>query len=352
MNDEALLSIIVPAYNVEKYLAECLESILNQSLINHRIILVNDGSQDSTPEVCMEYANMYPDLITYVSQDNQGLGAARNTGLNYVDTPFVTFLDSDDWYGQLFVEKFTSLISRVEITPDIIIMLPWIFDAATNQYLDWHSRAVYERLFSETNYDKIQYLNTIICPELLSLEVSANSKIYKTSFLKKQDFKFQTGVRWEDVRPHFQLMHRANYIIALKDAGFYYRCNTSGQITSENGKTRLDSVTVFKDSLNMADELAFTDNEYSYLLRCICNYTKWNLDMVNDAYKVELLTKLHKLYLEVPLYRFKNYLNYCSPKKKKESIMICMLRTPLYRLLRDYWLKEHFVKTIKKVVYR
>ena len=352
MNSNSLLSIVVPAYNVQKYLGECLDSILNQTSNNFKIILVNDGSTDNTPELCEEYALKHPESITYVSQDNKGLGAARNTGMKYVDTPFVTFLDSDDWYGQLFVEKFETLISKMDHYPDIIVMLPWIYDTVTNQYLDWHSRETFERLFSETTADNIQILNTKKCPELLSLEVSANSKIYRTDFLKKQNFSFPEGVRWEDFRPHFQLMQRAKEIVGLMDAGFYYRFNTNGQITAENGKTRLDSVSVFRDALDCADRQHFTDEEYSYLLRWICNYTKWNLDMVNGEYRMELLNRLHLLYKDIPMSRFKKYLNYCSPKKRKETVMIGMLKTSAYKLLKDYWLKEYAVEKIEKVVKR
>ena len=78
---EPLLTIVVPAYNVEKYLAECLDSLINQTMMNHKIIVVNDGSTDGTDEICHSYADKYPQLITYISQKNNGQGGARNTGL-------------------------------------------------------------------------------------------------------------------------------------------------------------------------------------------------------------------------------------------------------------------------------
>jgi len=354
MNNEALLSIVVPAYNVEKYINECIDSLINQSLINHKIIIVNDGSKDNTGSICEGYAKKYPDLITYVYQENKGLGAARNTGMKYVETPLVTFLDSDDWHGELFVEKTTNLIKKLDFLPDVIVMLPWIYDTVSNQYLDWHSKDAFERIFSNEDEDdeEIKVLTTKTNPELLSLEVSANSKIYRSEFLKKMEFQFPEGVRWEDIRPHFQILTSAKSIVALKDAGFYYRFNMSGQITAENGKTRMDSVTVFRDALDYANKLRFTDDEYSYLLRWICNYTKWNLDMVNKEYRLPLLEEFHKLYKDIPMYRFKKYLNTCSPKRRKEYLMIKLLKSPFYKLLKDYWLKEYVVEKLEKIVKR
>ena len=89
---DALLTIIVPAYNMEKTIADCLKSLIFQTERNHKIVLVNDGSTDCTEKICLEFHEHYKDLITYVYQENQGLGGARNTGMQYVRTPFFVFL--------------------------------------------------------------------------------------------------------------------------------------------------------------------------------------------------------------------------------------------------------------------
>ena len=106
--EKALLTIIVPAYNVEAYIEECLNSLVNQTVRNHKIIIVNDGSTDKTEEKCLKYKEEYEELITYVYQDNKGLGGARNTGMQYVDTPYLTFLDSDDWFNSTDFVKFVN----------------------------------------------------------------------------------------------------------------------------------------------------------------------------------------------------------------------------------------------------
>lgn len=92
-------SVVIPVYNVEGYLAETLDSVIGQSIgfeNNIQIILVNDGSPDDSEKICLEYAKKYPDNILYLKQENKGVSAARNYGMQYVEGKYVNFLDSDD----------------------------------------------------------------------------------------------------------------------------------------------------------------------------------------------------------------------------------------------------------------
>lgn len=96
MNKEAKISIIIPVYNVEKYLKRCLESVVNQTYKNLEIILVNDGSTDSSLEICNDYADKDPRVLV-INQDNKGLSGARNSGLEIAKGDYIGFVDSDDW---------------------------------------------------------------------------------------------------------------------------------------------------------------------------------------------------------------------------------------------------------------
>ena len=92
-------SVVVPVYNVEEYLEETIESIINQDIgfkKNIQLILVNDGSLDNSEEICLKYRNMFPDNIIYIKQENLGVSAARNNGMNFVEGKYVNFLDGDD----------------------------------------------------------------------------------------------------------------------------------------------------------------------------------------------------------------------------------------------------------------
>ncbi|MBR6722275.1 glycosyltransferase [bacterium] len=98
------VSVIVPVYNVEKYIAECIDSVLNQTLDNIEIIIVNDGSTDNSGSICLDYAKKYPKSIKYIDKENEGVSVARNLGLSYANGEFVHFLDSDDTIDECFYE--------------------------------------------------------------------------------------------------------------------------------------------------------------------------------------------------------------------------------------------------------
>jgi len=96
MNEKPLISVIVPVYNVEKYLRKCIESIINQTYNNLQIILVNDGSTDSSLSICKEYETT-DNRIIVIDKENEGPAIARNVGLDSADGDFIAFVDSDDW---------------------------------------------------------------------------------------------------------------------------------------------------------------------------------------------------------------------------------------------------------------
>lgn len=344
-----LITFIVPAYNVEKYIAECLDSLVNQSRINHKIVIVNDGSTDSTEIICKEYANRYPDLIKYVYQDNLGLGGARNTGLTYVDTPYVTYLDSDDWQNTLFVEKFEKGVNDLTFQVDIFFTLPWIYDNSTNSILPW---------MDKTNFDSIfhgNYTNRVSSPELYGLEVNACRKIYRTDFLRELNFQFSNHLKWEDVRPHFQLLHRAQVCYGLQDIGFYYRTNTGNQITAGGGASRMDMLPVFEDLLDIAARERFDAVEYAYVFKTIVSFTCWSISVTNTEYIIPLLKGFHKIFRKLDKKIYKNYLRTVSSRRLYDRCVFHILRSPFYKVFKDYltidkWQTKmaRFIKKIRR----
>lgn len=112
-------SIIIPIYNVEEYLSETIESVVNQTIgfeENVQLILVNDGSPDNSESICLEYRDKYPQNVVYIKQDNAGVSAARNKGMEYVKGEFVNFLDSDDkWSKDAFKETYSNYKKHKDI---------------------------------------------------------------------------------------------------------------------------------------------------------------------------------------------------------------------------------------------
>ena len=104
---EYKISVIIPVYNVEKYLEETIESVVNQTIgfDNIQMILVNDGSPDNSEEICLKYKEKYPDNVVYVKQENAGVSSARNNGLKHATGKYVNFFDSDDIWDKNAYEK-------------------------------------------------------------------------------------------------------------------------------------------------------------------------------------------------------------------------------------------------------
>lgn len=334
--EKALLIIIVPAYNVEAYIEECLNSLVNQTVRNHKIIIVNDGSTDKTEEKCLKYKEEYEELITYVYQDNKGLGGARNTGMQYVDTPYLTFLDSDDWLSIKFVEKFSKLMEWTDEKPEMVFTLPWVFDSVTNRILSWKDKEIYDSIFEVKENKSYVKTNVRKNPELYKLEVSSCRKIYKTEFLEDNKFFFPEKLKWEDVPGHFYLLNKANTCMALPEVGFFYRTNQGGQITSGGGKTRLDMVPIFEQLLKVQEENNFIEIERAYVLRLILDFSLWSVEATNVEYIVELLNKLHIFWKKIDKNDLQFYLDNLSQNKEVEKGFVASLMSENYLKLKEY----------------
>lgn len=338
-----LLTIIVPAYNVENYIGECLNSLVCQTEQRHKIVIVNDGSTDHTEEVCLRFQKEYSDIITYVKQENRGLGEARNVGMSYADTPFLCFLDSDDWLNIKFVECFTKLIEETDEIPDMIFTLPWVYDSVTKCIRPWKDKELYEQIFEVQNGASRVQVNSRIKPELYALEVTSCRKIYRTSFLCEKKFSFPKGLKWEDVPGHFYLLHEANTCMALPNVGFFYRINQGGQITSGGGKTRLDMIPIFEQLLQMQDVYDFNQIERAYVLRLIIDFSIWSVDATNEEYIGQLLEGLHVFYQKFSKADIEYYLQNISKNRDYEKGFIESLIGDGYSALREYETRDRFI---------
>ena len=173
----ALISVIIPVYNVEKYLERCLDSILNQTFKDIEIICVNDGSTDGSREIL----NKYSSQIILVNKENGGLSDARNKGLEYVTSPYVTFVDSDDWIEESTFEEAYKAIEKYQTD--------FVYFGCQKVYEN--GEKVVEKLpfkgFQKMNYKKIR-----------KTPVTVWSKIFKTSIIKERECIFPKGYNYED----------------------------------------------------------------------------------------------------------------------------------------------------------
>ena len=191
-----LFSIVIPVYNTKKYVTEAIESIINQSIgfDTIQIVIVNDGSTDGSGEICSEYADRYPDNITYLSQTNEGASSARNLGLSKVCGKWVNFFDSDDiWSCDAFETVVNFIKSHRDI--DIISLRHWFFDARKGpHHLDYKYRI--DRIidiFKDAGCPQLSFSNLFIEQSLLDNIMFDTNLEVSEDFAEINELLMQTG---------------------------------------------------------------------------------------------------------------------------------------------------------------
>lgn len=207
MND-VRISIVVPVYNVERYLDRCISSVLNQTYKNIEIILVDDGSTDLCPQMCDKYAKIDP-RIQVIHKKNGGLSSARNAGIDIATGDFIMFVDSDDYISKLTCEKIVkNIVSDVDI---ISFQFQRVYDDETKN-----------EMVEEQNIVKIMEGNELFRNYINRTDFThmAWDKAYRNSLFK--DVRFIEGRLAEDLACSYQLFGRARRAIAMKQVFYYY----------------------------------------------------------------------------------------------------------------------------------
>ena len=217
------ITVIVPVYNVENYLRKCLDSIMAQTYKNIEIIVVNDGSTDTSGEICKEFSGMDHRII-YIEQENAGLSAARNTGLNNMSGDYVTFVDSDDWIEQDYIETLYKKI--VEYQADIAVGNYYSYNEDEETYY-FH---IYGNSYYEKVYDNISiFENLYESQEMKSFAlISAWGKLYKAKLFDY--LRFDKGKLGEDGYFNQKMYLSVNKVVYLNKGLYAYR-QRSGSIT-------------------------------------------------------------------------------------------------------------------------
>ena len=225
-----LVSVIVPVYNVEKYLGRCLDSVIDQTYRNLEIILINDGSTDSSGEICQHYAEKDP-RIRVLTQKNRGLSAARNTGLDHMTGEYIVFVDSDDYISSYFVETLLSKLLEfgVEVVAsDQCVVRENENDAQMNPHFAENSDFC-ERISREGALDPAdERIQKVLIP--------AYNKIYKGALFER--IRFQEGKTCEDIFIFHKIYMQVNEVCYVKMKMYAYR-QRENSISREHGIPRV-----------------------------------------------------------------------------------------------------------------
>lgn len=205
----AKLSVIIPVYNVEKYLSECLDSIINQTFKDLEIICVNDGSTDNSLRILEEYAQK-DNRIKIVNKENGGLSSARNAGMNVATGEYYAFIDSDDILDNDAYEKSLEHINDADLVHFGIKVF------GDSNYAQRGSDEIYYKI----KFKGIQKLNS---KAILNSDVSSCNKIFKKSIIEQNNITFPDGLNYEDAEFYFKYVSCSNTAYYLNEKFYNYR---------------------------------------------------------------------------------------------------------------------------------
>lgn len=223
-----MISIIVPVYNVENYLEECLESIKNQTYTDIEVILVNDGSTDNSQAICEQYCEQ-DSRFRLINQINQGQSVARNNGVAASTGEFITFVDSDDVVSLKYLENlYAYMTEEIDLIECEYRATRSVFDKLKE--LD-NPQILFEGNSGEAVIKSCNY----------GLSYSPVCKLYRRKLL--EDFPFITGIIYEDIHHGVGIFKFIRKMVKIDYVGYYYRAYSGSTMHREFSEKNLDIFT-------------------------------------------------------------------------------------------------------------
>ncbi len=260
-----LLSVIIPIYNVEEYLRECLESVINQTYQNLEIILVNDGSPDNSEQICQEYVEK-DTRVKYYKKENGGLSSARNFGIDRVTGDYIAFVDSDDF---LELDIYQKCFDKIQSIPDytsrdVICFRIQSIDLKGNIISTWGKDL-------DIVVDTKLMLNQVAQRNILSPH-NAVIKVYSKELL--QSTRFIENVLVEDLPFFLELLPQIKRLFFIPDIGYNYR-NNPNSIMNNQGYLKLlnnfrNGFNIIKRNVDLETERIFN----TYIFHNLYHYEK------------------------------------------------------------------------------
>ena len=333
---ETQVSIIIPVYNVEPYLRQCLDSVLGQTFKNFEVLLVNDGSSDSSGDICREYVEK-DSRFHYFEKENGGLSDARNYGIERAQGEYLTFIDSDDFVNEKHLENLF-LASRLT-NADITIGGFSRFENGTFWlYQDYFSS---DSLVSFTSVQAIQHLDSMFDVPFLNFS-TAWGKLFKRELFS--ELRFPYGKYAEDQFIIWKLYLKARSIYTFNVDSYVYRINKNG-MSSVFSLKHLDYIEALEERIKSTKDLEGIDinlsfNMYRYVLQRILGQFEEH-DYIDEAKEVReklelaeqgqypfLSDEVKEIEVEnggelisiiVPIYNVENYLRMCLDSIEQQT---------------------------------
>lgn len=280
------LSIIIPIYNVEKYLERCLKQLSSQLVQDIEVILINDGSSDGCGEICQKYADRYEE-IKYVSQENGGVSRARNRGIDIAAGEYITFIDPDDTISETYIER---ILHEIKTQPDLMILkYQKIIDGITKDgpYNNW-----------DNGICDLAYLKKAIGYLFLN---EVWNKVFRTVIIKKNQIHFNGGMKIaEDICFVLDYVDCIENAKVAKGIYYYYWCNEGSTIRTQKPEYLKDLMILYTTLLDFSKKNGMQDGSKNqpsdFILQNIeelfekKQYSK--VDIIKALQKSELIKKI------------------------------------------------------------
>lgn len=315
------ISVIIPVYNVEKYLRQCLDSVINQTYTNLEIICVNDCSTDSSLEILEEYAKKDSRIIIINNETNCGLGLTRNHGYEYATGEYIHFLDSDDWIEQGLYEKLADVIAK-NGDIDVTYFFKRMYSEQTGEFQS-------DNLLQDNTANKLIHIDDDFRATMVWKE-SVWCKLYLKSFLDDmkiihndyrchEDMEFSFLVRFFARTIYYLNEYLINYRINRKDSLMWNRflyndCVYKSFVSAYNLCKTLENQTLKKKLLRYEGNIFYNHSRGAYLSKCITYkelgsiYKKMHIDEYSEyIYSLDLLDIYEVTHYPEWLYKFLKY---------------------------------------------
>jgi glycosyltransferase involved in cell wall biosynthesis len=335
MNKNKTVSIIVPIYNVEKYVEKCINSIINQTYSSIEVILINDGSSDNSREIIEQYNS--DSRFKIIDQKNEGLSSARNTGLENAKGDYIYFVDSDDY---LHKDAIKLLVGKMEET-----------DADFCCYRLWFYTEDNKRMFLHGKNFSIEILNDkneIIKDAFLGINIKTSSwsKFYRRSFIEENNLRFERSIINEDC---LFTITSAIYSkkVAFLNIPLYYALIRAGSISREIKKENITSYFSIYEKIMLLLKKEMIFNEYekyfyaSYFVHILNSLLQTCMKVSKRKYFFNLYQELNgSLYFEN---KYAKYIQY------KSKYLYAVYLLSLFPSLFYYF--SRFLKRINNRIY-
>lgn len=318
-----LISIIIPVYNAEKFIAKCLDSVLNQSHQNLEIILVNDGSTDQSGFICDEYAQR-DERVSVLHKENGGVSSARNTGLKIAKGKYIGFVDPDDWIEPGMFENLYQLIVNYQAD---ISACGYVMETLDGHPLNQSTKS------NVINYNRAEALNNIL--DTKGFQGFTCNKLFSAELLQKTpatlfDYEIHFG---EDLLFCCEAILKCNHIIFDPDPYYHYIMHESNATQAKYSPKKLTILTALEKIINLLSNLEEVDiNTFKNF------YIFNNINLLMNGIKEKKCSRSIREHLKQNLYKYKlNNFNNVTIKSSylmaRINIHLCYIVWVAYRLL-------------------